>query len=130
MHPSTTLHANSYETTTSSDEQVSHGSRFPRRFFAFAFFGGQRYIASMSSVDVQEILKLSVAERIGLVEAIWDSIADAPESLPVTAAQKRELDHRLAEYQKNPDDGRDWEEIRDSLDEANQPLWPQRAARE
>ena len=71
----------------------------------------------MSSVDIQEILKLSVAERMELVEAIWDSIAEAPESLPVTAAQKRELDRRLAEYQKNPGEGRTWEEIRDSLDE-------------
>jgi len=80
----------------------------------------------MSAVDIQEILKLSVAERIELVEAVWDSIEEAPESLPVTAAQKRELDRRLAEYQKNPDAGRAWEEIRDSLDETNQPLWPQR----
>ena len=71
----------------------------------------------MSSVDFQQILKLRVAERIELVEAIWDSIADAPESLPVTAAQKRELDRRLAEYQKNLGAGRTWEEIRDSLDE-------------
>ena len=71
----------------------------------------------MSSVDIQEILKLSVAERMELVETIWDSIADAPERLPVTAAQKRELDRRLAEYQKHPDAGRIWEEIRDSLDE-------------
>ena len=73
----------------------------------------------MSSVDIQEILKLSVAERIELVEAIWDSIADAPENLPVTAAQKRELDRRLAEYQKNPKAGRTWEEVRDALDETN-----------
>ena len=72
----------------------------------------------MSSVDIQEILKLSVAERLELLEAIWDSIADAPESLPVTAAQKQELDRRLAEYRKNPDEGRSWEEIRDSLDES------------
>ena len=69
----------------------------------------------MSSVDIQEILKLSVPERIELVEAIWDSIADAPESLPVTAAQKRELDRRLAEYKKNPQSGRTWEEVRRSL---------------
>ena len=84
---------------------------------SFAFFSEQRYIPAMSSVDIQEILKLSVAERIELVEAIWDSIAEAPESLPVTAAQKRELDRRLAEYEKNPGAGRTWEEIRDSLDE-------------
>ena len=69
----------------------------------------------MSSVDIQEILKLSVSERIELVEAIWDSIADAPESLPVTAAQKRELDRRLAEYRRNPQSGRTWNEIRRSL---------------
>jgi putative addiction module component (TIGR02574 family) len=84
---------------------------------SFAFSGEQRYIPFMGSVDIQEILKLSVAKRIELVEAIWDSIADAPESLPVTAAQKRELDRRLAEYRKNPEVGRTWEEIRDSLDE-------------
>jgi putative addiction module component (TIGR02574 family) len=70
----------------------------------------------MSSVDLQEILKLSVDERIELVEAIWDSIAASPGNLPVTAAQKRELDRRLAEHQKNPGAGRTWEEIRDSLD--------------
>ena len=71
----------------------------------------------MRSVDIQEILKLSVPERIELVEAIWDSIAESPESLPVTAAQKQELDRRLAEYRKNPQAGRTWEEVRDSLDE-------------
>ncbi|MBI4458865.1 MAG: addiction module protein [Acidobacteria bacterium] len=71
----------------------------------------------MSSVDIREILKLSVAERIELVEAIWDSIVAVPESLPLTAAQKRELERRLAEYQKNPEAGRTWEEIRDSLDD-------------
>jgi len=73
----------------------------------------------MSSLDIQEILKLSVAERIELAEAIWDSIADAPESLPVTAAQKRELDHRLAEYENSRSGSAAWEEVRDSLDEAN-----------
>ena len=83
----------------------------------FAFFGEQRYIAPMSSVEIQETLRLGVAERIEIVEAIPDSIVRAPDSLPVTAAQKRELDRRLAEYQKNPDLGRGWEEIRDSLDE-------------
>ena len=71
----------------------------------------------MSSIDFQEILKLSVPERIELVEAIWDSIADAPDRLPVTAAQKRELDRRLAEYLQDPPKGRTWEEVRDSLDE-------------
>ena len=76
-----------------------------------------QYISRMSSVNIQEILKLSVAKRIELVEAVWDSIAALPESLSVTAAQKRELDRRLAEHRANPEAGKTWEEIRDFLDE-------------
>ena len=71
----------------------------------------------MKSADIQEILRLSVSERIQLVEDIWDSIAASPENLPVTANQKKELDRRLAEYRENPKAGRSWEEIRDSLDD-------------
>ncbi len=70
----------------------------------------------MATVDIQQILRLSVEERLQLVEEIWDSIADHPESLPVTEAQKRELDRRLADYEANPRQGRTWEEVRDSLD--------------
>ena len=33
----------------------------------------------MRSVDIQEILKLSVSEHMELVETIWDSIAAASE---------------------------------------------------
>ena len=72
----------------------------------------------MASLDIREILKLSVSERIQLVEEIWDSIAAHPESLPVTEAQKAELDRRLADYRANPSQGRTWEEVRDSLDES------------
>ena len=70
----------------------------------------------MGLISIQEILKLPVAERIEIVEAIWDSIAASPESLPVTESQRRELDRRLAEYRANPGLGRTWEEIRESLD--------------
>ena len=72
----------------------------------------------MATLDPREILKLSVSERIQLVEEIWDSIAAHPESLPVTEAQKAELDRRLADYRANPGQGRTWEEVRDSLDES------------
>jgi putative addiction module component (TIGR02574 family) len=72
----------------------------------------------MASLDIREILKLSVSERIQLVEEIWDSIAAHPERLPVTGAQKAELDRRLADYRANPGQGRTWEEVRDSLDES------------
>ena len=70
----------------------------------------------MESVDIKEILKLGVSDRIELVEAIWDSVVEDPGALPVTEAQKHELDRRLAEYRVNPKAGRTWEEVRRSLD--------------
>ena len=69
----------------------------------------------MSPTQLQEILRLSVEERIQLVEAIWDSIAEHPESLPVTDSQRRELDRRLADHLREPDSARNWSEIRSSL---------------
>jgi putative addiction module component (TIGR02574 family) len=35
----------------------------------------------MKSITLDEILQLPVPERIRIVEAIWDSIADTPEAL-------------------------------------------------
>ena len=60
---------------------------------------------------VAEILALPVAERVRLVEAIWDSISAAPEALPLTESQKRELDRRLAEFEANSEEGSSLEEV-------------------
>ncbi len=60
----------------------------------------------------QEIKKLSVAERILLVEEIWDSIVADQESLELTEAQKRELDRRLEAYQASPEEGSSWEDVK------------------
>jgi len=60
---------------------------------------------------VTEILALPVAERVRLVEAIWDSISAVPEALPLTDWQKQELDRRLAEFEANPEEGSTLEEV-------------------
>ena len=57
----------------------------------------------MGTVSKAEILKLSISERILLVEDIWDSIAEAPEEIALTQAQEQELDARLDAYHRNPD---------------------------
>jgi putative addiction module component (TIGR02574 family) len=49
----------------------------------------------MEESIIDELRKLSVAERIQLVEDLWDSIA-ADSDLPLTDAQKAELDRRLS----------------------------------
>ncbi len=56
--------------------------------------------------------RLSVPERIALVQEIWDSIAATPEEVPLTEAQKQVLDRRIAELEANPEIGLSWEEIK------------------
>jgi putative addiction module component (TIGR02574 family) len=60
---------------------------------------------------VAEILALPVAERVRLVEAIWDSISAVPDALALTQWQKDELDRRLTEFEADPDSGATLEEV-------------------
>lgn len=66
----------------------------------------------MRNITTADILKLSVSERIQLVEDIWDSIAEVPESVSLTDEQKAELDRRLDAYRKNPREGSPWGIVR------------------
>jgi putative addiction module component (TIGR02574 family) len=63
-------------------------------------------------MQVAEILKYSVAERIQIVEDIWDSISNSPESLELSDAEKNELDKRLDSYQETPNEGIEWETLK------------------
>ena len=67
-------------------------------------------------VQVSEILELSVSEKMRIVEEIWDSIAKNPESLPLTDEERAELDKRLHEYQENPTEGIEWNQLKMKLD--------------
>ena len=69
----------------------------------------------MSKLAKTGILDLSVSERIQLVEDIWDSIAEVPESVPLTDQQKAELDRRLDAYRKNPKTGSPWTMVREHI---------------
>jgi putative addiction module component (TIGR02574 family) len=50
----------------------------------------------MTKAELASILELSVAERLQLAQDIWDSNAADASSLPLTEAQRRMLDERLA----------------------------------
>jgi putative addiction module component (TIGR02574 family) len=63
------------------------------------------------AATLAEIKTLSVEERLALVEAIWDSIAAESENLPLTDAQRHELERRLAYHLANPDDVVPWEVV-------------------
>lgn len=59
--------------------------------------------------------KLSIAERIQLAEDLWDSISAEGADVPLTEAQKAELDRRLEELEHDPDAGEPWEVVRARL---------------
>jgi putative addiction module component (TIGR02574 family) len=69
----------------------------------------------MSPSFTADVLRLSVTERIQLVEDIWDTIAEAPESVGLTDEQKSELDRRLAAYHQNPNEGSPWGMVRERI---------------
>jgi putative addiction module component (TIGR02574 family) len=65
-----------------------------------------------SKLPISDLLSLSAAERILLVETIWDSIADFPEAVKLTQAQRVELDTRLQAYDRNPEAGSPWDVVK------------------
>lgn len=58
--------------------------------------------------DELDFGELSIAERIQLAEDLWDSIPPADADIPLTEAQKAELDRRLKDLKRNPDAGQPW----------------------
>jgi putative addiction module component (TIGR02574 family) len=60
----------------------------------------------------EQAKKLSIPDRILLVEEIWDTIAEENQAFELTDAQKRELDRRLESGRDNPGQGRTWDEIK------------------
>ena len=69
----------------------------------------------MAKPKMSEILELSVAERIQLVQDIWDTIAALPESLELSDVQKEEIDRRLDKLRVDPESGVSWEKLRERI---------------
>jgi putative addiction module component (TIGR02574 family) len=65
--------------------------------------------------DFSQLLELPASERLQLVEAIWDSLVEVPEAVPVSDELREELDRRLAAYYADPSSARPWDEIREEL---------------
>ena len=63
----------------------------------------------------EDIHSLSVADRLQLLEEIWDSLADTPDAIPVTDAQRKELARRRRAHARNPSAAKSWAQIRARL---------------
>ncbi len=64
---------------------------------------------------LNQIITLSIPDRIHLVQAILDSITAEQDYLNLTNPQKQELDRRIDNYEANPDDVLTWEEVKASV---------------
>ena len=63
------------------------------------------------TLQVLGIDRLSVEDRLRLVQEIWDSIAAEVEQSPLTEAQRQEVDRRLAAHRANPQAAIPWEQV-------------------
>jgi putative addiction module component (TIGR02574 family) len=69
----------------------------------------------MNKVLRDQVLQLSVAEKLDLIGEIWDSIPPNAEELDLTPEQMQELDRRMAEHERDPSSAVSWEEARERL---------------
>jgi putative addiction module component (TIGR02574 family) len=64
------------------------------------------------SPEVLSVFDLSPAEKMQLVEDLWDDLAADPELVPVHEWQKEELARRKANLLRNPASALSWEEVK------------------
>jgi putative addiction module component (TIGR02574 family) len=58
-----------------------------------------------------DIASLTPEERLSLLEELWESLAPAPEAVPLTDTQRAELDRRLDDLERDGPVGIPWEEV-------------------
>lgn len=61
------------------------------------------------------VFDLSPAEKLQLVEDLWDDLAATPDAIPVHPWQKDELARRKANLLKNPGSALSWDEVAGKL---------------
>jgi putative addiction module component (TIGR02574 family) len=64
---------------------------------------------------ISEALSLPPADRLDVIEQLWDSIAVSPHTLEPTDAQRQELDRRIDEMDASPHVGIPWENVQAEL---------------
>jgi len=69
----------------------------------------------MTRFSVANVLELPLQERIQLVELIWESIAAVPEAVEVSPQLKAELNARLADFERDPEAGYSWDQVKAQL---------------
>ena len=64
---------------------------------------------------LEELEKLSVAERMQLVEDLWDGIARSNAGTPIPQWQKDALEERRKRHLEHPDSVRTWDSVKQDI---------------
>lgn len=70
------------------------------------------------TIESLGIDRLSVRERLDLIEQIWDSLPDEVTADEIPAWHLPVLDERLAAIRANPGQGRPWKEVVGKIEDA------------
>ena len=65
------------------------------------------------------VFDLSPAEKLQLVEDLWDDLAESPNQMPLHDWQREELARRKANLLRNPASGLPWEEVKQRIQHAS-----------
>lgn len=63
----------------------------------------------------EQILPLTIPEKLQLIEDIWDSVVVDGDKIPLTQAQKEELDRRFASYDNLENKDESWEIVKQKM---------------
>ena len=69
----------------------------------------------MQNLSQDEFVRLTPPERLALIAQLWDSLEDG--HLPLTAAQRAELDHRLRTLDQDRRKGITWAALKTELEQ-------------
>jgi putative addiction module component (TIGR02574 family) len=69
----------------------------------------------MEFLTRDEIVRLSPHERLALIAQLWDSLEDG--QLPLTDAQRGELERRMASLDQDRDNGVTWAALKAELEQ-------------
>lgn len=70
----------------------------------------------MSAQTITESFrKLSLPEKIRLLQELWDDIADESSSRPLSESQRMLLNERLRQHDQNPEDVEPWDKVRNDI---------------
>ena len=80
--------------------------------------GGRKWVpwhTDQMATPAVDVERLTRDEQLELLDKLWDSLGRDPEALPLSEEQKRDLDLRLDELEREGPNGLSWDEALEQI---------------